>query len=278
MDLKGYFRRNQTLVTFVLLVTFSVLSLMSGGSAGLRESGLSTIGLIQRSTSAVGAFFAGAFESVRNRRDLRSEIGRLQERTRELELQQENIRALQIEAEQLRATLGYAETLEIKHVSARVIGRDPENIFPTLMINRGRRNGLERNMPVIAVQDGRQSLVGRLVEVGQYSSKVLPIYDVDAYVAAVHQESRYQGLISGVGSTHEPVTLHHIPRDAYSEIEKGDAIVTSGMRSIYPPDIAIGTVTSVEASDIELNLDIRVDPVVEFERLEFVYVVLQEGR
>ncbi len=278
MDLKGYFRRNQTLVTFVILVTFSVLSLMSGGSEGLRETGLSTIGLIQRSTSAVGAFFSGAVDAVRNRRDLHDEIDRLQTRVQELELQQENIRALQIEAEQLRTTLGHSESLDFEHISARVIGRDPENIFPTLMINRGRNHGLERNMPVIAVQDGRQSLVGRLVEVGQYSSKVLPIYDVNAYVAAVHQESRYQGLISGVGSSHEPVMLRHIPRDAYPQIEEGDAIVTSGMRSIYPPNIAIGTVTSVEESDVELNLDIRVDPVIEFERLEFVYVVLQEGR
>lgn len=276
MDLKGYFRRNQTLVTFVILVTFSVLSLTSGGSTGLRESGLSTIGLIQRSTSAVGAFFSGAIDAIRERSELRSKVDELQARVRELELQRENIRALQIEADQLRATLGYSETIEFEHIAARVIGRDPENIFPTLIINRGRRNGLERNMPVIAVQDGRRSLVGRLIEVGQYSSKVLPIYDVDAYVAALHQESRYQGLISGVGSSHEPVVLHHIPRDAYGEFEKGDAIVTSGMRSIYPPNIAIGTVVSVDASDIEPNLDVRVQPIVEFEKLEFVYVVLGE--
>lgn len=277
MDLKEYFRRNRTFVTFALLTAFSVLSLISGPNATPAEVGMSVLGIVQRTTGSVGNFVTATRERFRSSRELREENIALRERVEELELAQKDLRALEIEAEQLREVLGYSDIVTYHHISARVIGRDPENVLSTITINRGRRDGLERNMPVIAVQDGRQSLVGRLIEVGQGTSKVLPIHDGNAHVAAHHQESRFQGLVSGAGSAAGEVIMNHISRDAEGLISEGDAIHTSGMRSLYPSDIPIGTVIGVSSAEFETDFEVRIEPHVDMDRLEYVYVLIQGG-
>lgn len=277
MDLKGYFQRNRTLVIFALLVSFSVLTLASGDAAGPREVGMSVLGGVQRVGGKAVTLFSDISDTFQSRAGLREENTELRRRIAELETQQVSRRSLEIEVAELREVIGYSDEIEYSHVSAEVIGRDPANVFPTFTINRGRRHGLERNMPVITVQDGDRSLVGRLVEVGQGTAKVLPVFHSNAYVAAVHQESRYQGLVAGTGGSGFEVVMRHVSREADDLIDVGDAIVTSGMRSLYPRDIPIGSVTEVESEATDMNLELRIEPEADFGLLEHVYVLLTGG-
>ncbi len=277
MDLKGYLQRNRTLVTFALLVTFSVLALLGGPAAGPREVGMTFLGGIQRASAGVVDVFESVAQRFRSRSELLEENRRLRERVEELELQQDNLDALRVQLRELRETLGYSRALDFEHVNARVIGRDPANIFPTITINRGRRHDIERNMPVIAIQDGTPALVGRVLEAGAGTAKVLPLYDASSYVAALHQESRYQGLVTGTGGQDFRITMEHLSREALDYISEGDRIVTSGLRSLYPPNIEIGTVTEVSAVEFQTSIDVFVRPTLDFRRLEHVYVLTGGG-
>ncbi len=277
MDLKGYLQRNRTLVTFSLLVTFSVLSLIGGSAAGPREAGMTLLGGIQRGTAGIIGVFNTISDRVRSTSELREENRRLRERVEELELQQDSLHALRVQVRELRETLEYSETLDFEHVNARVIGRDPANVFPTITINRGRRHDIERNMPVIAIQDGTPALVGRVLEAGSGTAKVLPLYDANSFVAALHQESRYQGLVAGTDGRDFRVTMEHLSREAADHISEGDRIVTSGMRSLYPPNIAIGTVTEVSSVQFQTSIEVYVRPLLDFHRLEHVYVLTGGG-
>ena len=53
-------------------------------------------------------------------------------------------------------------------------------------------------MPVIALQSGNVGLVGKVIEVGHYTSLVMPIYDFQCSVSARIQNTRDLGLVSGM--------------------------------------------------------------------------------
>lgn len=67
-------------------------------------------------------------------------------------------------------------------------------------------------MPVIAFQDGVQGLVGRIIDVSMYTSKILPVFDKDSYVGARMMKVRYEGLVNGDGNKYGYLTMSYIKR------------------------------------------------------------------
>jgi rod shape-determining protein MreC len=142
-----------------------------------------------------------------------------------------------------------------------------------LLIDKGRREGIEKNMPVVTYVDGFEALVGKVQQVGPISSIVLPLFDLNCFVPGRMQNSRYTGLINGQGTKLAPLVMTSIPKSARGEIRVGDIVVTSGMSSIYPPDVHVGRVTEIGAKPWETSLKLDIEPVVEFSRLEYVFVL-----
>ena len=171
-----------------------------------------------------------------------------------------------------RSQLGFSERIGYKHISAEIIGKDPGNFFDTITINRGRKDGVEYNMPVIAFQDGYQGLIGKVVHVGFQAAEILPIYDRSCYVAARLQSSRYEGLVSGDGRG-ETVKMQYIKKYARNEIKSGDLVITSGMESIYPKGIYIGRVREIGGKEYDTSLILEIEPIIDFSRLEYVFVL-----
>ena len=128
-------------------------------------------------------------------------------------------------------------------------------------------------MPVIANRDGVQGLVGRVSEVGMATAVVMPIFDSDSFVAARLQRSRHEGLVSGQGIATNVLSMGYVAESARSQVSTGDLVITSGMRSIYPEGIHIGTVNAIRGEAYETSLQIELLPVVDFGRLEYVFVL-----
>ena len=84
--------------------------------------------------------------------------------------------------------------------------------------------------------------------------------------------------MSGGGSSDIPLSLRYVKKRAKDEIQYGDLVVTSGYQSLYPRDVIIGRVTRIMAADYQTSLDIDVEPVLDFARLEYVFVVFPENR
>jgi rod shape-determining protein MreC len=74
------------------------------------------------------------------------------------------------------------------------------------------------------------------------------------------------------------MTLRYVPRDARNAIRYGDSIVTSGLRSLFPAEIPVGTVVRVTAPSWETSLVIDVEPVIDYSRLEYVFVIASNRR
>ena len=131
-------------------------------------------------------------------------------------------------------------------------------------------------MPVIAFQNGNQGLVGKVVQVGNFTSQIMPIYNINNIVSARIQNTRDLGLVNGLGSQDQPLLMQYIRKSVVDELSYGDIVVTSGENDNYMRDIAIGTITKITTLDYNSSLNIELIPIIDFARLENVVVVNQK--
>ena len=258
------------------LVVASLLSLIISTRSllGLPERmGLSVVGFFERGFSVVGGFVGDTALSIRSLRQLRGDYEALLSKTREMEKIQRDYASLESENDRLRAQLEFSQTETIPAIAARVIGKDPGNIYSTITIDKGIESGIRRNMSVIAWQDGVKGLVGRVVEASQGTSVIVPLYDVSSYIAARLAKSRFEGLLVGKGSENEVLSMNYVSKRALDETQPGDLIVSSGLDSLYPADLALGRVKRISEPEYQTSLDIDVEPILDFSRIEYLFVL-----
>ncbi|MFW5776958.1 MAG: rod shape-determining protein MreC [Spirochaetota bacterium] len=282
MRIRETLSRHRNGLTLVVLVAVCLVSLgVSTESMSLRpkEVGQSFVAVFQQAGAAVGRFFADTVTSIRELSALREQYDELVADLREYETVADDIELLRAENERLREALEFEERLPLENIPSRVIAKEPGSFFSGLTINKGRAAGVERYMPVIANQDGVQGLVGRVEEVGLTTSVVMPVFDRNSYVAARLMRSRHEGLVAGEGAAASAgrLTMLYVAKSARAEISVEDMVITSGMRSIFPEGIRIGTVQSIQGRPYETSLHITLEPMVDFSRLEYVFVLAEGG-
>ncbi len=259
----------------VLVVISGVLLTASTGVFVLnfKELGFSLFSGMQRGVYAVFNGVENTFTAIRELGTLRREYQILTERLEDYEFLQRSNAEIRKENERLTELLGFTQTYSYKTLPARIIGRDPESLYSGITINKGSRDGIVKNMPVIAIQNGNVGLIGKVVTVGLYTSFIMPVYDFNSHISARIQDSRDLGLISGNGSSDSPLTLNYIKKRAMEDLQFGDVIVTSGENDNYMRETVIGTISSVSELDYDSSLIISVVPIIDFARLEEVIVV-----
>ena len=227
----------------------------------------------QRGIYSVSSFFSGTVSAVSELSDLRRKYQELSKRLEDYELLQRSNADIKTEKERLKQVLGFSESLSIKNIPAGIIGRDPNNLYSGITINRGAKHGIKKNMPVISFQGSNTGLVGKIVQVGRTTSLVMPVYDYQCFVSARLETSRYDGLVNGQGSADGLLVMKYVKKRARDEIMVGDKIITSGENYNYPGSIPIGFVSKIQGLDYETSLELDVEPVIDFSRLENVFVL-----
>lgn len=191
--------------------------------------------------------------------DLRSENAALQ--TQVIALQQQVT-----EIELLSALLDFARARpENSYQAAAVIGRDPSPFLHYIILNRGSDDGVRRGMPVVAPE----GLIGRVAQVTANAARVELITDPAALVSVQLQPSEVDGVLTG--SVTGDLGIDLIPQDA--TLQAGDLVFTSGIGGLYPSNILIGQITSIQQEAQALFQSASVQPVVDFTRLEIVLVI-----
>ncbi|MDR0377799.1 MAG: rod shape-determining protein MreC [Spirochaetaceae bacterium] len=260
------------------LVSFSALFLSTRSFVvNFRDLGLSFFLGARGGIHSVSSFAGRTVLAVRELAVLRREYAELVKRMTRYEQLERNAAEILQENNRLREQLGFSEIIEYRHIPAEIIGRDPDNLFSSLVINKGKRDGVAYNMPVIAFRDGMQGLVGKVVQAGQFESLVMPIYDVSAFVSARFAASRYSGLVEGQGKSGYPLLMRLVSKTARGEIHFGDLIVTSGVKgevdAVYPAGINIGRVSRILYQEYETSMDVELESAIDFSRLEYVFVI-----
>jgi len=199
---------------------------------------------------------------------LEHENSALQVENRELRATNQSLRDVEHEVNRLRHALNYRERSVFKLIAAEMVARDSSTWWRTVTINRGRRDGIETDMPVVT----DEGLIGKTTSVSDVISVVLLVSDENCRVAASVEGSREQGIVSG-----ERVTTGLTPRldlnflSKQADLKPGQKVYTSGVGGVFPSGLLIGVVKSYRVR--ELDGQAQLTPAVDLSHLEDVFVV-----
>lgn len=182
-----------------------------------------------------------------------------------LKMQVNQLQSKASEADRLALLLNFHKSHDnVPMLGARVIATSAGTASATIMLDRGARDHITKNMGVITPE----GVVGKVVEVYDNTSEVLLLTDKDSGVGAMLGNSRVQSPVGGAG---EPLLLmKYVPND--DVVNVGERVVTSGMDKIFPRDLPIGTITDIKPGNPFKTIRIR--PSANLERLEEVIVLL----
>jgi rod shape-determining protein MreC len=116
-------------------------------------------------------------------------------------------------------------------------------------------------------------VVGRVIAVGPGTSQVRPLYDPSCQVSARLDVSRFEGLASGQGADRATLLMRYVKKIAADRIEYGDLVVTAGLGGLYPAGINLGRVRDIRAETYETSITLEIEPIIDFDRLERVFVL-----
>ena len=153
---------------------------------------------------------------------------------------------------------------------AEVVGRGPSPFLQALFINKGRKDGLVRGMPVLQA-DG---LVGRLEKTSDHHAQVILLNDPGFAVDCLSQRSRVRGVWTGHPDGF--CQIKYVSRN--DDIQTGDTIITSGLDELFPKGITLGRVKRV-VSQVKGNfLFVEVSPQVNLGQIEEVLIIQKKPR
>lgn len=177
----------------------------------------------------------------------------------------EAIKFIYDENKRLKELLDFKRESPYATIPAQVIGRDPSNWSNSIIINKGSRHGIRPNAAVLSAR----GIVGRVVEVGRVSSKILLITDPNSKVAVLIQKNRQGGIL--VGQPDGNCRMIYISLD--SDVSRNDKVITAGFGSVFPKNILVGEVTDVGKEPGRLYKYAVVVPAQDMSRLEEVLCV-----
>jgi rod shape-determining protein MreC len=270
----------------VLLVSFILLAALVGLTLNERQNPtwpeammIDAFGWVQGVIYSPVHHVAGFFEDIRNIKKLYDENAKLKASLNEYSSMRVRIEGLERENKKLKEDLGLRDTSGFKSmISANVVGRSPSKWNTEITLDVGSKDGVEKDTAVITAGKG---LVGRVYEVTPYHSKVLLITDrekinVSAKVLNQDDKNVPYGIVRGAtsdASQTNDVGVEMTGIDMNAKVEAGMSVVTSGLSTIFPRDLIIGKITSVEDDKLGLTKTAHIEPAANLNNLEILYVV-----
>lgn len=168
--------------------------------------------------------------------------------------------------QRLRNFLNFKEKNSLKMIAAEVTGKDASAWFHTIIIDKGKLDGVEKGVPVV-VPEG---IAGQVIEVSENFSKVLLITDRNSAVDTLIQRTRARGIIKG--KLRGQCFLNYALRK--HDIEVGDVVISSGLDGVFPKGLRLGRVSEIREQNYDIFQEVTVVPYVDFEKLEEVLIVM----
>ena len=207
---------------------------------------------------------------------LRYLVDELERERDRLKLEVIQLDELMEENNHLRRALVYKEKVPRSVIAARVMSRKPLTWYNTLMINKGSADGIQVDSPVIVPVGEEAGLVGKISKVvGEHSAIVLLLTDEMCQVSAKFENSQDQGILNGQRGALKRMPnlqLRYLSKEA--DAAAGRRVFSSGAGGLFPPDLLLGKVITLEIGAIDATATVA--PAVNFEELLDVFVILPE--
>ncbi|WP_370831696.1 rod shape-determining protein MreC [Clostridium sp.] len=255
-------------VAFLGIIIFSLKSNSSIISSGVG----SVISPLQKIIYNANDKLKGSFDFFINFSKVKQENEELAEKNAELENKLIEYNRMKEENTTLREMFDYSQANQnYNYLGCNIVGYSGGNISNGYIIDKGINDGVKKDMIVITPA----GLVGKVTKSESNYSIVQTILNENIAVASMVESTRETtGILQGItDSKNKNLTiLSNIPID--SEIKEGDVILTSGLGGMYPQEIRIGEVVSVEVDSVGIMKKAIVKPYVDFNKLEGLFVVV----
>lgn len=203
---------------------------------------------------------------IQNGKDIihqQEELVKLRDQNMKLLEWQAIAKKLKYENKVLRKLVKLAPYPKLYFITVQVISSTGDPFSHSIMINAGSKHGIKKDQAVITYQ----GLVGRVMEVGKKTSRVMLITDVNTRIPAVLETNRARAIIAGTGSKY--LEALYLPKN--ETVHVGERVVSSFEGGVFPPNIVIGRITSIKGDKILIK------PFIKWNQLEFVQVIQQEA-
>ncbi|MGA2404998.1 MAG: rod shape-determining protein MreC, partial [Syntrophobacteraceae bacterium] len=185
---------------------------------------------------------------------LRGENESLKRQLAELENKLTSYQEAYVENQRLRRLLDFKTSIKAETVPAQVIMHDLTGWFQTLMVDKGFRDGIAPDMPVV----NDEGVIGRILDVSDRHCRVLLITDQGSSVDAIDQRNRVRGILCGKDAN--GCLLKYVRGNL--DIKEGDLVITSGKDGIYPKGLRLGVIQAAYKDPVDLFQKIDVKPLV----------------
>lgn len=223
----------------------------------------------------IQSFFQLTAGRVRNFFGYFQNVHRLQEENDQLKTQMMSCTTERLELQRKIDALNVAEQemsflteRNIQSTIGQVLARNPSGMPQTIVISRGERDHVRPGYPVIV---GSGTLIGKIISTTKTTSSVLLLTDSHSEVSAsVQNTSKSPGIVRGQYGISLKMEL--IPQT--DTIEQNQFVTTSGLEEGIPSDLIIGKIRSITKKTGELFQVATIDPLVEYQAISTVAIIL----
>ncbi|MDD5039852.1 MAG: rod shape-determining protein MreC [Patescibacteria group bacterium] len=229
-------------------------------------------------TNPIQSVFINAAQRIKRITNYFGDINSLKKRNEVLEenlsrTTSENLLLRQkiTDIEEAQQQLSFLELNENRTVMAKAIGRSSEEYQRIIILNKGSAEGIQAGYPAI-VQNG--ILIGKIIAVTAYSSKVLLLDDSHSQVLGIIENTdKSPGVIAGQYGI--SLIMDLIPEE--HTIERNQTVTSSGLESFIPSNLIIGSVSRIEKIEGALFQKATITPAVDYQKINVVSVILPDN-
>lgn len=187
-------------------------------------------------------------------------------------LSEENsrLRDAALENARLRAVIEFKERIPYPLLAASVVAYPGNAIGGTLVIDRGREDGVKLNSAVMTPR----GLVGKVIELASNTAIVQTLVGNTYGVSVVIERSRAMGILKWIESGQWTIEGLATGEDVVA----GDLVLTTGFGSVFPPSIRVGVVKEILPQSRPGSGFTRIEPFTRFDSIEELFVVVKPAQ
>ena len=154
-----------------------------------------------------------------------------------------------------------------EYIPAQVVNNSTNQTNNYIIINKGAKDGIERDMSVIS-SDG---IVGVVTDVSRHYASIMSLLHSKSVVGVRFKNNQEIAGLKWQTNNYRYGMVEDIP--THIVLQKGDTIVTSSHSYIFPEDLMVGTVEEFYPTAVDALNKAKIRFATDFSTLRHVYII-----
>lgn len=225
---------------------------------------------VQTKVFQLSSGIRNSYDDWQNQKLVQEELEKLRTEANNNLIEKSRLKLLEEENDFLRKQLDFVDNNDARVLLSEVVGVDNLDSSKNIIINRGKKSGVELGMPVVVDE---KFIIGKITTIHDYFSIVKLINDHNSELAVtIQNHDKTIGLISGEFGL--GVKMELIPQT--EDINPGDIIITSGLEEKIPRGLIIGTIENVVSREEDIFKEASVELPFNFDKIYQVSVIIYD--